>query len=562
MIPTGPVALSHHGLAEDPLGRNDRDSLIADGLIRFFRRSWHVCLIWMLAGLGGGVAFMVYSPAYYTAFATVLLEDVSLKVPTEQIGATVAVDPNYADSQMQVLQADEVLGRVVDQKRLAEDEEFGKAARGFLSPFFAFASTANPSESIKPTARYATGMRVKRALSIRRLGLSNAVEIGVTANNPDRAAAIANAIAQSYVDGQLELKRKARDEAASYLRQHLAEVRNQAFTVDPPMPNIAPATSEAGAARWARIREHQNTTETYRALYNSLLQRRYAESADLFSMSSARVITPAEPPSEKSWPRALFVLAIAVMGGAATGIGHALVRHVSDHSLRTVDDVERSTGLDHIASFPRSTRRALRIKRWSKEGIQLVYEATSAKLHDTMSKLAVRLHGEHNQQGRSLIGVVAPTSDAGVSMVAAHLARTIADSGRKTLLVDANWRKPPTSRAMLNSEPARKLARTLKTINLGAGSLDVLVLRATSSMSELNASLSIVTTLQHLKTEYDSVVVDFHSTDQTADFEASSAVVTNVIIVVEARRTSSEGIRWLLRLIDRDKVAGIVLNKT
>jgi Mrp family chromosome partitioning ATPase len=554
MIATGPVALSHHGLAEDPLDPNDRDSLSADGLIRFFRRSWRVCLVWILTGLGGGVAFMLYSPAYYTAFATILLEDVSLKVPTEQIGATVAVDPNYGDSQIQVLQSDEVVGRVVDQNRLTEDEEFGKAARGF-------AFTASPPEGVKSTLRYATGMRVKRALSIRRLGLSNAVEIGFTANSPVRAAAIANAIAQSYIDSQFELKQKAREEAASYLRHHLAEVRNQAFATDPPMPNIAPITSEAGAARWARIREHQNTTETYRALYNSLLQRRYAESADLFSMSSARVITPAEPPSEKSWPRALFVLAIAVMGGAATGIGHALARQVTDHSLRTVDDVQRSTSLDRIASFPRSTRRALHVKRWSKGGLQQAYEAASAKLHNTMSKVAVRLQGEHSQQSRSVIGVVAPTSGAGVSMVAAHLAKTIADSGRRTLLVDANWRKPPTARAMLNSEPARKLARTLKTIELEAGSLDVLVLRATSSMSELNASLSIVTTLQHLKTEYDSVVVDFHSIDQTADLEASTAVLTNVIIVVEARRTSSESIRWLLRLVDRDKVAAIVLNK-
>src|SRR5262249_31551094 len=127
-------------------------------------------------------------------------------------------------------------------------------------------------------------------------------------------------------------------------------------------PQISAFTMlETGEQARTQLRELQNNAETYRALYNNFLQRAYTEYDP--PLSGARVITPAEPPAERSWPRAILILAFAVVGGAAAGGGHALLRQATDHSLRTVEDVQRSTGLDRVAVVSVIRRRAWKTGR-------------------------------------------------------------------------------------------------------------------------------------------------------------------------------------------------------
>jgi Mrp family chromosome partitioning ATPase len=61
--------------------------------------------------------------------------------------------------------------------------------------------------------------------------------------------------------------------------------------------------------------------------------------------------------------------------------------------------------------------------------------------------------------------------------------------------------------------------------------------------------------------EYDYIVIDFHSAEQTADLEASMNLINTAIIVAEAGRTSSESLCATLRLFPKKKVAALVLNK-
>ena len=57
------------------------------------------------------------------------------------------------------------------------------------------------------------------------------------------------------------------------------------------------------------------------------------------------------------------------------------------------------------------------------------------------------------------------------------------------------------------------------------------------------------------------MVVDFHSAEQTADFEAGIAMINKLIVVVEARRTPSESLEGVLRIAPREKIATVILNK-
>ncbi|TKB24977.1 MAG: hypothetical protein E5W69_07950 [Mesorhizobium sp.] len=77
----------------------------------------------------------------------------------------------------------------------------------------------------------------------------------------------------------------------------------------------------------------------------------------------------------------------------------------------------------------------------------------------------------------------------------------------------------------------------------------------------MNASLSISAALQHLQQEYSCIVVDFHTTDRTADLEAAMGVISEVLLVLQARRTFADHLEGILRIIPAEKLSAVILTR-
>ncbi|MER8416146.1 Wzz/FepE/Etk N-terminal domain-containing protein [Mesorhizobium sp. M1329] len=560
MFATDQFVVQPSGPPHQPIPPKDRDELTAKDILRFVRRSWRLCFLWMVVGLGVGGAYTVLSPGYYTAYATILLSS----PPAPQPGEAQADERVYVESQIQVIQSDEVVGRVVDHTGLAEDEEFvtddsfrtriSSYVRGQLASLFGI-----ELPTAQPNIRHEAMDLVRRAFSVGQMGSSTAVEIGVTSSDPQFSAMLANAIAEGYIGNQRERRQAARAEETSDLNKRLVELREKAFVTEPPM-KLPPEPESAERAR-ALVREQQSAAEVYRALYSTLLQRTHSDFSASSLIPSARVITPAEPPPQRSWPPTALMVALSVMAGGVAGVGHALIRQVMNHRLITVEDVHRSTGLDRIVGIRRIPRRRWNVVGPCEQSLQRVYSKDAPELHSSLSKIASRMRGVQGHQGGFVIGVASPLAKSGSSTVAAHLARIIAATGQKTLLVDANWQKPSMDKPMLNAEPGRKLARAFATIPADQEGLEVLVLRPTGSVPELNASLSISAALQHLQQEYSCIVADFHSTDHTADLEAAMGVISEVLLVLQARRTFADHLKGILRIIPAEKLSTVILTR-
>ncbi|MER8366800.1 GNVR domain-containing protein [Mesorhizobium sp. M1378] len=573
MFATDHFVVQPSGSPHQPIPPKDRDELTVKDALRFVRSCWRLCLLWMVVSLGVGGAYVVLSPGYYTAYATMLLSS----PPASQPGEAEADERVYVESQIQVIQSDEVVGRVVDHTGLAEDEEFvmdslrtriSSYVRGQLASLFGTELTR-----AEPNIRHEAMVLVRRAFSVRQMGSSSAVEIGVTSSDPQFSAMLANAIADGYIGNQRERRQAARTEETSDLHKRLAELREKAFVTE----SLTELPSDPESAERARvlIREQQSAAEVYRSLYNALLQRTHSDfSASL--IPGARVITAAEPPRQRSWPPTVLMAALSVMAGGIAGVGHALIKQAMNHRLITVEDVHRSTGLDRIVGIPRIPRRRWNVVGPCEQFLQPVYSKDAPELHSSLSKIATRMRGVQGRQvsriatrmrgvqGRQsgfVVGVASPLGKSGSSTVAVHLARIIAATGQKTLLVDANWQKPSMDQPMLNAEPGRKLARAFATIPADQEELEVLVLRPTGSISELNASLSISAALQHLQQEYSCIVVDFHSTDRTADLEAAMGVINEVLLVLQARRTFADHLEGILRIIPAEKLSALILTR-
>ncbi len=76
-----------------------------------------------------------------------------------------------------------------------------------------------------------------RLMSVRRIGVTNIIEVKVRTADPERSARLANALAQAYIGDQLEAKYETTRRGGAWLQNRLNELRDQATAAIEPCKN-------------------------------------------------------------------------------------------------------------------------------------------------------------------------------------------------------------------------------------------------------------------------------------------------------------------------------------
>ena len=93
--------------------------------------------------------------------------------------------------------------------------------------------------------------------------------------------------------------------------------------------------------------------DTNRTIYNSLLQRlKEVEVTEGIKASNIQVIDEAETPAAPFRPRPFMNLMLAILLGAAGGVGVAFLREQLDSSIKTPEDVDRYLRLPTLGAVP------------------------------------------------------------------------------------------------------------------------------------------------------------------------------------------------------------------
>jgi len=551
------------GLPSSGFRPDDLEAINLEAILRFLRKRYRLCLAWLFSGLLLGLGYAAVAPSSYTATAEVMLQDPPRRTPADLVVAqTDAAHSTNIETQIQVFTSNEIIGRVVDTLHLVDDPEFGRNAGGLRSWLILQArSLLRPPSVRNYEPRDATIARVRDALAVRRVGISDVLEIQFTSINPERAADFAGAVIRAYIASRLAEQESARTTLAALDWKLLAELRDKAFPAASPGEATASIVAPGPDAR-ARFLEEQQKTESYRALYGALLQR-LGEANSQLPSPGLQVITPATPPLIASSRLITVIVFIACTGiGGILGLGHALLREVTDDVLRTADDLRGFEAIARVAVIPKLSPTELCMERSPRGNAQLSYGAHCRPVYDAMGKLAVAMLGASSRgSSRRLIGVVSPQDGAGASLVAAQLAKVLADTGSKTCLVDANWRLPLSDVSLPDKSRYGELAGGMERAGSTTGTLDLLTLRAAAPVSDLTASLSIVAALESAGVEHQWIVVDFHSFAQTVDLEAAINLMDQVVVIVEAQRTTRQALRDLMNVVPPLKLRAIVMNK-
>lgn len=193
------------------------------------------------------------------------------------------------------------------------------------------------------------------------------------------------------------------------------------------------------------------------------------------------------------------------------------------------------------------------------------------RLRDLRARLLVGTPSEARRGRGRVIALVSPAAAEGRSWLAANLAASFAQRGRRTVLVDADLRGPRQHRlfgidgrdGLVNALAGRSDEPLLNAVP-AVPHLDVLCAGSRpANPQELLSHESFGRMVQSIASASDTVVLDTAAAGTVSDFVFAASVADSVLIVARRNRTRVAALRELAaRLADLGRpAAGVVYNE-
>jgi succinoglycan biosynthesis transport protein ExoP len=360
--------------------------------------------------------------------------------------------------------------------------------------------------------------------------------------------------------------------AESYKSElHIAQSQEEA--IDKRMTDVF---QKSGATRQSqvRLRELETAANTYRGIYETFLSR-FTQSVQQqsFPSTEARVVTEASPPRRPSWPKLGITLAFATVCGLGLGAMAAVAREqFMNRRIHKREQLEKLLGTSCLAVFPSLSGRKGKLVRKNSVAFRLLSEASpfSATAEALRYiKVAIDLH----PTGAKLIGVVSSLPGEGKTTIAMGFAAFAANSGLRTLLIDADMRNPSISRTLgYGDRPGLVDLATdrldLSTTVIADPRFHFDVLPSSTKFKPANSadvlvSPAVRSALKRAASEYEYVVVDLPPILSVVDVKAAADLFDAFLLVVEWGSTPTNEILSAVRSTPflSERLLGAVLNK-
>jgi polysaccharide biosynthesis transport protein len=305
-------------------------------------------------------------------------------------------------------------------------------------------------------------------------------------------------------------------------------------------------------------------------LYATLQQKRKeaAISAALSTMDVA-VLDAATPPGSAIRPLPDRDIPLGALVGLMLGLALAFVRHLTDPSVRTLDDVEGLSrrpvlGMIPATSMPRGSR-GRRTSEWHR-----IDRATTphSPLDDAFSGLRTAVLYDIAGRGQRVLLVSSSHPGEGKTTVSSNLAISLARQGQRVLLIDADLRRPSLHKVFSRPQTPglsqylgspvdwrelvhEDLVPGLDVITAGKGSINPADNLSSGGMARL---------LADVREAYDYVLVDAPALFiNVPDARILAHMVEGVILVVGSGVAVRDVVQRSIEQVDN--LIGVVLNR-
>lgn len=196
----------------------------------FVTRQWRLIALVTALSVIVGIAYLALTPRKYTALTDMIIDTKRVSFSQSELATeNRIVEDASVESEIETTKSEKVAGVVARRLQLATDPEFVGSGESLKQRIFSLIWSAAPAAepSSEEILRGVTG-QLRANLRVTRLGRSYIEQIAYTSLDPTKAARIANAFADAYIEDQLEAKFEATRRASIWLEQRIGELRKQA----------------------------------------------------------------------------------------------------------------------------------------------------------------------------------------------------------------------------------------------------------------------------------------------------------------------------------------------
>ncbi|MGQ0486727.1 MAG: GumC family protein [Hyphomicrobiales bacterium] len=149
-------------------------------------------------------------------------------------------------------------------------------------------------------------------------------------------------------------------------------------------------------------------------------------------ISSSRLVAPAMPPDQPDWPSRTLLLVLAALAASGMGVAAGLLRHYYIGGFTSAMQLEAVGGHQVIAN----------VLECDGDPAIVAVQAPNSAFVESIRRVRIGIEsGSPADEGRMIL-VTSTEPGEGKTTVATSLARSFAQSGRRTLLLDGDLRRP------------------------------------------------------------------------------------------------------------------------
>jgi polysaccharide biosynthesis transport protein len=354
------------------------------------------------------------------------------------------------------------------------------------------------------------------------------------------------------VISNLRAKRDVSQQRMASLSGSLASARGNLMQNNSAMVGLSDLERAAGAS--------QGIYEAYLNRYKELLAAEGSE------RPNAKILTLANVPGWPKSPNIPLTVALSLVIGLGLGVIAAYIAEAVFHGVSTPDELERSSGGHYLTSIPLLKSVEPKIRHAVTAMQQSPNSAFAESFRALDTAITQATHGQNQ-----VIAITSALPDEGKTVISCCLSYVLAQSGKKTILIDCDLRRAGISRLLDMREYDHGLIEYLdgKT-DISFDNISderifcVLPLRPSNEQPDhLLTGDAFIRLLNELRTRFDHIVLDLPPVLPIASTPILASRADATVMTTRWRKTSRFALRAALKRLPADQVnlVGLALNQ-
>lgn len=330
------------------------------------------------------------------------------------------------------------------------------------------------------------------------------------------------------------------------------------------------ALPDAESRQLQLMRDSKVAGELYVSLLNKAQELKVAKAG---TVGNVRIIDDAMAESTPVEPKVQRILLSWSALGLIAGLAAVFLRKHLNVKLEWAEDAEKRLGLPVYATVPYSPREMELDSRTGgkKTARRLLAEDDPQDIAvESLRSLRASLHFAMMDAKRNLVVITGSTPGVGKSFIAANLAKLVADSKRKVLLIDADLRKgrmhkmlgfdrgPGLSELIAGQSTLAEVQRQIGTDNFWV----ITTGKLPPNPAELLASERFIEIVEAARKDFDMVIVDTPPVLNLADGLVVARSAGAVFVTVRGGQSTVPDVQDCLQRFAKNgiKVDGLIFN--